>query len=151
CAGCTGEVSGLAVSPDGRRLLVANMMNDSVSLLDVVNGRIVFERDLRPGVNDSRRHGIPGGSYPRAVAWSSGGRAYVASERDREVISLAVSRSGLRVLHRVALSGQPVALLTNRSGSRLYVALDSRNQVAVIDTQQDKLVESFDVVAPPGI
>ena len=32
------EAGGLAVSPDGRRLLVANFQNESVSLIDLAAG-----------------------------------------------------------------------------------------------------------------
>jgi hypothetical protein len=59
---------GLAISADGQRLLVANIMDDSVSMIDVASSRIVAEQGLRPGVIDSNRHGQPGSSYPHAVA-----------------------------------------------------------------------------------
>jgi hypothetical protein len=106
CPGCKGEVSGLAISADGQRLLVANIMNDSVSMIDVESGRIVAERGLRPGVIDSNCHGQPGGSYPRAVAWASPARAYVASERDREIIALAIAPDRLRVVCRILVPGR---------------------------------------------
>ncbi|HXQ45527.1 MAG TPA: hypothetical protein VN806_02870, partial [Caulobacteraceae bacterium] len=77
----TGE---LAVSPDGTRLLVANFQNDSVSLIDLASGQIA-EQDLRPGAIDAARRGQPGGSFPRAVVWVSDDKAYVTSERDREI------------------------------------------------------------------
>jgi DNA-binding beta-propeller fold protein YncE len=145
------EAGGLAVSPDGKRLLVANLLNDSVSLVDVANGRVIAEQDLRPGVIDPRRHGEAGGSYPRAVTWISTSGAYVASERDREVISLAISQGRVRVVRRIPVDGQPAALVANRAGSRLYVALDTTNRVDIFDTRRDRLLESFDVVAPESI
>src|SRR5438045_2261567 len=77
------EVAGLAVSPDGGRLLAANIQNASVSLIDLATGAVT-EQDLRPGVIDPVRIGQVGGTFPRAVAWTSDRRAYVASERDRE-------------------------------------------------------------------
>ena len=151
CLECKGEVGGLAMSPDGTRLLVANVLNDSVSLIDISSGRIIAEQDLRPGIIDPTRHGQPGGSYPRAVAWSSPTRAYVASERDREIISLAVAGGKMKVIHRMPVLGQPVALLANQSGSRLYVALDTTNGVTIFETADDKQIESLDVVAPDSI
>ncbi len=57
------ESAGLAVSPDGRRLLVANIQNDSVSLIDLASGAVI-EQDLRPGVVDASRRGEPGGTFP---------------------------------------------------------------------------------------
>jgi DNA-binding beta-propeller fold protein YncE len=144
--------AGLAASPDGARLLVANLQNDSVSLIDLSSGHVVAEQDLRPGVIDPKRPGQAGGSFPRSIAWTSNGHAYVASERDREVISLAVSGRGqIRVVRRMPVRGQPIALICNHNGSRIYAALDTTNQVAVIDTVRDRVIESFDVTAPENL
>jgi len=151
CVGCSGEVSGIAVSPDGKWLLIANIMNDSVSLIDRATGRMMGEQDLRPGIIDPKRHGQPGGSYPRAVAWSSVSRAYVASERDREIISLGLSHGKIRLVRRIPVRGAPVALIANHSGSRLYVALDTTGQVVVVDTLHDRVIESLEVVAPESL
>jgi len=135
------ESAGLAVSPDGRRLLVTNIQNDSVSLIDLTNGAIT-EQDLRPGVIDPARRGEPGGTFPRAVAWISGSRAYVASERDREIIDLQVAPGGLRVGVRIRTGGQPVALVKG-AGDRMFAALDNTDGVAVIDTASNQVVETI--------
>jgi DNA-binding beta-propeller fold protein YncE len=145
--------NGLAVSPDGSRLLVSNMMNDSVSLIDVKAGRVVAERDLRPGKIDPSRVGQPGGSYPGSVVWISNERAYVASERDREVIALDVTPGmTVSVGKRMTVDGQPVALLANRSGSRrLFAALDNVDRVAIVDTETNALIEQVAVLAPESV
>lgn len=148
CGPMTGSLS---VSPDGKQLLVANLQNDSVSLIDVETGRIVTEQDLRPGKIDPKHRGQPGGTYPRSVVWISADRAYVASERDREIISLRILGSHIRVMRRMPVLGQPMALATNRRGSRLYVALDTTSRVAIFDTVHDALIESFDAVAPASV
>jgi len=141
--------AGLAVSPDGRRLLVANVQNDSVSLIDLRTGA-VSEKDLRPGVLDPKRAGAPGGTFPRAVAWVSNAKAYVASERDREVIALRVTSRGIAVGRRIKTRGQPVYLLAGGHG-RLYAALDNTDGVAVIDPATDKLVERIATAAPEAM
>ncbi len=142
----------LAVSPDGGKLLVANFQNDSVSVIDLASGA-VREQDLRPGVIDPAKSGTPGGSFPRAVIWTSPTRAYVASERDREVIALDVSGSAIAVGARIATDGQPVAFAAR--GRRLYAALDNDDRVAVIDTARDRIVDDFRAAlgagAPPAI
>src|SRR5580704_6091275 len=112
----------LAVSPDGARLLVANFPNDSVSVIDLASAT-VREQDLRPGVIDPAKAGTPGGTFPRAVVWTSPSRAYVASERDREVIALDISDAAIHVGDRIKTDGQPVAFVAH--GRRLYVALDN--------------------------
>ena len=143
--------SAVAVSPDGRRLLVANYENDSVSLIDLARGAVVAEQDLRPGVIDPRVAGTPGGSYPRAVAWTSNAKAWVATQRDREIIALTVSGARVTVGSRLKMRGQPVAMVANASKSRLYAALDNSDGLAVIDTVRDRLVESIPTVAPASI
>jgi DNA-binding beta-propeller fold protein YncE len=144
------EVAGLAVSPDGRRLLAANVQNDSVSLIDLATGAIT-EQDLRPGVIDPRRSGAPGGTFPRAVAFVSNTKAYVATERDREVIALGVADGHIAVGARVRTRGQPVALLAGPRG-RLFAALDNSDGALVLDTAADRIVETIRTAGPraPG-
>ncbi|MDB5445911.1 MAG: uncharacterized protein JWQ97_1228, partial [Phenylobacterium sp.] len=135
------HAAGLAVSPDGRRLLVANHQNDSVSLVDLASGA-VSELDLRPG------GGRPGGTFPRAVAWTSDTRVFVAVQRDREILALEVGSHGMRVAGRLKTRGQPVALLANRKGTRLYAALDNTDAVAAIDPRTLRLIEQIPTAAP---
>jgi len=142
------EAAGIAVSPDGRRLLVANFQNDSISLIDLTDG-VVAETDLRPGVVDKAHAGGPGGTFPHAVTWTSATRAYVTSQRDREVISLDLVSNRFAVGARLHTSGQPVALLAAPTG-RLYAALDNTDGVAVIDARADRVLETFATAAPPG-
>jgi DNA-binding beta-propeller fold protein YncE len=144
------EAAGLAVSPDGRRLLVANVQNDSVSLIDLVSGAVV-EQDLRPGIIDPRRAGASGGTFPRAVAWVSDTKAYVGCERDREIIALRIEDGRITPGARVRTSGQPVALLAGPRG-RLYAALDNTDAALVLDTALDRVVETIPTAGPrpPG-
>ncbi len=144
------EVVGLAISADGRRLLAANYQNDSVSLIDLANGT-ASEADLRPGVIDPSRTGARGGTFPKAVAFAAGGKAYVTSQRDREIIVLTLAGGKARVVRRIKTRGQPVALTLNRARTRLYAALDNTDAVAVVDTGADRVVETIKTAAPPGL
>jgi DNA-binding beta-propeller fold protein YncE len=139
------EAAGLAVSPSGRRLLVANFQNDSVSLIDLASG-VVKEADLRPGAIDRTEVGQAGGTFPRAVTWTSESKAYVASQRDRQVIALTVG-SAPQVSARIRTLGQPTAFAAGGTG-RLYVALDNTDSVAVIDTQANRLIETIHTAGP---
>jgi DNA-binding beta-propeller fold protein YncE len=141
------EAGALAVSADGRRLLVANVQNESVTLIDLASGELT-EQDLRPGVIDPAKAGTPGGSFPRAVIWTSPTRAFVASERDREVIALDVSDRGLTVAGRTRVRGQPVAFVAR--GSRLYAALDNADRIAVLDARTGRLLGAFAAALGPG-
>jgi len=129
--------AGLAVTADGRRLLVSDFGNDAVTLVDWAAHRVLGELDLRPGRHDPRKAGARGGTFPYAVA-IAGDVAYVASVRDRELVVIDLGTS-LRILARIPLAGNPDALLLNRSGSALYVAEDNVDRIAVIDTTRRHL------------
>jgi len=143
------EAGGLAVSPDGKRLLVSNVQNDSVSLIDLQSG-VIMEQDLRPGVIDHAKSGEAGGTFPRAVTWADDTHAYVASERDRQIIALTVSDAGVQVGARISTVGQPVYLLKG-PGQRLYAALDNTDAALVIDTATNTVLESIPTAAPAAL
>ncbi len=144
--------AGLAISPDGARLLVANFQNDSVSLIDTHTDTVVRELDLRPGAASAADHGRSGGTFPRAVQFVGSGKAYVSSPRDRELLALSLDAAGeLRVARRIKVAGQPNEMTVNAAGSRLYTSLDNTDRVAVIDTASDRVIETFSTTAPPGL
>jgi DNA-binding beta-propeller fold protein YncE len=143
------EAGGLAVSPDGKRLLVTNLQNDSASLVELETSKIT-EQDLRPGVIDPAKSGETGGTFPRAVTWVDDEHAYVASERDRQIIALTVSDGAIQVGARIPTVGQPVYLLKG-SGARLYVALDNTDAALVIDTASNTVLESIPTAAPVSL
>jgi DNA-binding beta-propeller fold protein YncE len=144
------EAGELAISPDGTRLLVANFQNDSVSVIDLASGK-VSEQDLRPGAIDAASRGQPGGSFPRAVLWVADDKAYVTSERDREIIALRIAGDRVAITRRLRTRGQPVALTRNRTGSRLYAATDDTDGLVVIDTATDRVIERASTLAPPMV
>ncbi len=141
--------AGLRVDPEGQFLLVANYANDSVTLIRIADGTKVAELDLRPGKIDPKDHGIPGGEYPIDVAWVGRKKAYVASLRDREIVVVGIEAGEMRVSGRVPLRGQPNRIVVNRDRSRAYAAEDNSDQVAVIDTETNRLIESIPCVSEP--
>ena len=150
-AGTKPQAAGIAVSPDGKYLLVANYQNESVGLVETATGHGVSEIDLRPGVVDASKSGMPGGTYPNVVAFVSNTKAYVGSQRDRELIALRLDDSGLSISDRTHVNGQPAAIVVNHTGSRAYVALDNTDRVAVIDTIGNDALEEITTVAPAEI
>ena len=72
---------------------MANFYNDSISLIDLKTRAKSAELDLRPGISDQAKAGVPGGEYPYWVAVRGDEQAFVSSPRDREivVVSIAVS------------------------------------------------------------
>ena len=142
---------GLAVSPDGRRLLVANYFNDSVSRIDLETGKLLAERDLRPGRIDPKDAGRPGGSYPWSVVWTGNDRAYVSVQREREILALDVAPAGVTVAKRIRTRGQPNHLLASRDGTRLYAALDNSDSVLAIDTARNAVLVDIPAAAPAAV
>ena len=82
--------AGLAVTADGQTLVVANIQNDSISIVDLSGEIVRQELDLRPGKIDSRHQGEPGGEYPFWVTIKGSEIAYVSSLRDREVVVVSL-------------------------------------------------------------
>lgn len=134
------QAAGVAVSPDGRRALVANYYNDSVSLIDLARRRVIAEQDLRPGKIDPARSGMPGGEFPFAVAWAGASRAWVSSPRDRQLVALSVGTAAIRVAARVATVGEPTALLVDRRSHRLIATEDNGDRLALVDLRSGRLV-----------
>ena len=143
------EAAGLAVSADGKTIVVANYENDSISVLrkSASQWDNAGELDLRPGVIDPKNTGVPGGEYPFWVQIKGNDAAYVSSIRDREID--VVSIAGKPALSsRIQLPGQPNKSILNKSQSRLFVAQDNSDSVAVIDTSTNKLLANIKVTAP---
>jgi YVTN family beta-propeller protein len=146
------NASGIALSADGSTLYVANMFNDSLSIVSTATNTVVKEYDLRPG-STSGQSGVPGGEQPYDVA-VVGSKVYVTSVRDREVVVLdASSVTNPTLVTRIKLKGAPNHVVLSADKTRLYVAEDVQDLAAVIDTTQatPALIEEIDTRAPPGV
>jgi YVTN family beta-propeller protein len=135
----------------GTRLLVANFENDSVSVIDLTKRAPLGEVDLRPGKVDPLQQGVAGGEFPFWVAIKGDGKAYVSSQRDREVVVLDLSTTLPTVVGRIAVGGQPNKMIFNRAQTQLYVANDNSDTVAVIDTATDQVLEEISTTAPHNV
>ena len=158
--------AGLAVTADGQTLVVANIQNDSVSIIDLSAEIVKQELDLRPGKIDSRHQGEPGGEYPFWVTIKGSEIAYVSSLRDREVVVVSLkppayellaknpsqpdapATSAAVVLARIKVTGNPNRMLLDHAGRYLFVAEDNSDSVEVIDTQSNKVVKTIKVAGP---
>lgn len=103
----TPLAAGLAVSPSGTRAVVANMGNDSISVLDLDARKVLHELDLRPGKHKGKR-GTPGGSYPYWVVVRGEATAFVSSLRDDEVMAIDFSRKRARVTNAMLAFTPPM-------------------------------------------
>jgi DNA-binding beta-propeller fold protein YncE len=152
--------AGLAISSDGRTLVVANYFNDSISIFKgglghwaiVKKNNSTLDFDLRPGKSGGAS-GAPGGEYPFWVSIKGNGssaKAYVSSIRDREIVVMSLGDVPA-VTGRIKVTGQPNKMTLNKSQSILYVAEDQTDTVDVIDTAQDNIIETIPVIAPASV
>src|SRR5262245_58779038 len=99
--------TGLAVSPDGREVMVADANSDQISVVGVN-----ADGTLAPAVNVTL-HGAPGeatGSAPDAVTYDGSSRAYVALAGDNAVAVLDRNASGWQVDGYVPTGWYPTAV-----------------------------------------
>src|SRR5579864_911102 len=142
--------AGIAVSPNGARLLVANYQNDSVSLVDAASRKVVSELDLRPGIADPSRKGVAGGEYPYWVVFKGNDKAYVSSQRDREIVVLDL-RSTPKIAGRIKIHGQPGKMVLNASQNLLFAAADNSDSLLVVYTSSDRVVAQIKTTAPEAV
>jgi DNA-binding beta-propeller fold protein YncE len=152
--GVSPEAAGIAVNAAGTLLIAANYENDSISIVEIASHIKRAELDLRPGKGDPSKKGVAGGEYPFWVVIKGNEKAYISSLRDREIVVVALKQGGgdvRRVTGRIAVRGTPDKMILNRTGSRLYVACDNSDSVAIIDTESDRLISQFGVTAPKDV
>jgi YVTN family beta-propeller protein len=151
--GVRPNASGLGISADGKTLVVVNNYNDSISVIDTAARTVRYEHDLRPyfAYNEGTA-AAPGGTYPFAIVVKGNGTAYVSSDRDREVVAIDISNpTGGHLLGRIKLDGNALGMTLDRSGGKLYVAQDNADQIAVIDTSSNAVINKIDARAPAGV
>jgi DNA-binding beta-propeller fold protein YncE len=142
------NVAGLAISADGKTLVVANNYNDSISVIDTASGTVRYEYDLRPFSTSGAPGGTKGGTFPYSVVLN-GSIAYVGADRDREVVAVNVSSpTAGSLVTRIQLDGNPNGMTLSADGSTLYVAQDNQDQVAVIDTASNTITHKVDTRGP---
>jgi DNA-binding beta-propeller fold protein YncE len=151
--GVEPNASGLAMSADGRTLIVANNFNDSISVIDTATKTVRYEHDLRPYfANNEGTSGVPGGEYPLGVVIKGNTVAYVSSNRDREVVAVDISQpTAGHLITRIKLDGNGNEMTLNAAQSTLYVAQDNADQIAVIDTASNTITGKIDARGPAGM
>ncbi|MBO0753835.1 MAG: beta-propeller fold lactonase family protein, partial [Bradyrhizobiaceae bacterium] len=149
--GVGANTGGLAISADGKALVVANNYNHSISVVDTASKAVVADYDLRP-YNTSGQNGVAGGEFPWAVVLKADGKAFISSVRDREVVVVDVSTpASPKFITRIAVAGNAYGMTLSADQSRLFVAQENSDQVAVIDTVSYAVVNTIDTRAPGRI
>ena len=169
-----GVPSGLAVSLDGKSLVVANLLGHGISYVDLstgrTNGETLFSTNALASFTnhaaltedeaaitkraeaalEDTRSDVP---FPYGcVLDEKRGRLYVSfwAQSCVGVIDLATHR----LLTRWATEEHPNEMVLSKSGRHLYVANANRNSVSVLDTETGRTVETLVAellpASPPG-
>ncbi len=118
--GLNSSPGSVAVTPDGRKAVVANEGAKSVSVIDATT-RVASAP-------------ITVGNDPEGVSIApDGGRAYVANNGDGTVSVIDLT-SNKTVGQPIEVGGEPLATAVSPDGSRVYVANHISESVSVIDT-----------------
>jgi len=131
--------TGIAISPDGNTLFVANNLGDSVGIVEDLHGaRKLVRIDLRR-TNDAFVYPYGVVVLPRDAAVA---KVYVSCWNDNAV---AVVDPAKPSVSRIQVGRHPTAMLFNPERTRLYVANSNDDSVSVIDTRTDKEIERISV------
>lgn len=125
--------TGVAVSPEGRRVYVTNLEDNTVSVIDTETNDVIDTIDV--------------GSRPNSIALTPNGRAYVANF-GANTVSVIDTGSNER-LFDIVVGESPVALAVSPDGSRVYVANIGGDTVSVINTETNFVVATIGVGQSP--
>jgi YVTN family beta-propeller protein len=123
--------AGLAITPDGKRLVVADQMADAASTVDIATGLVST---------------VPVGHNPYGVALSPDGHwAYVSNQGANTVSVLDVSGAAPTVVRNVTVGTHPNRLTVDRKTGTLYVANSESDSISVVAAGADRPSRSLDL------
>ncbi|GAC1477653.1 MAG: alkaline phosphatase family protein [Pseudarthrobacter sp.] len=112
--------AGLAPTPDGKRLVVADQLADAVSVVDLATGNVAT---------------TPAGHRPLSVTVSPDGTtAFVTNQGASDVTAVDITGSEPKVSRTLAVGLHPNKSVQSKDGSKLYVANGDDDTVSVVDT-----------------
>ncbi len=136
--------AGLALSADGRTLAIVNMQNDSLSLVDTATRRVTREvHFFTPGQTEAVGE-LPYWVTIRSNPAGQFARAYVSSQRDGQVLSVAPDGTW----KVVTVGGEPNRMVLSADQRSLYVANGDLDEIDEIDTATDTLRRRLSLLRP---
>jgi DNA-binding beta-propeller fold protein YncE len=128
----------LAVSPDGRRLLVPLNLADHAAIVDVATKAVRY---------------VPTGNYPYGAAILRDGRTGLVSNETPGTVSVVNLDTAKKVKDITvgAHLSHPEAIALDPKADRAYVAVANSDQVAVIDTRKLTVERTLSVGREEGL
>ncbi|MCW3000551.1 MAG: beta-propeller repeat protein [Solirubrobacterales bacterium] len=128
----------LAVSPDGKRLLVPLNLADHAAIVDVATKAVRY---------------VPTGNYPYGAAILRDGRTGLVSNETPGTVSVVDLDSAKKVKDITvgAHLSHPEAIALDPKADRAYVAIANSDQVAVIDTKRLTVQRTLSVGRDEGL
>ena len=124
----TSYPAGVAVSPNGKFVYVAENVGDRLAVINADTGAVAQR--------------LPVDHYPYAVALTADGNVFVSAWGGETISQFRVLPDGtLAYVGRIEVGRHPSAIVA--SGKTLYVALAGSDRVAVVDTSLRKVVRYF--------
>jgi len=140
--------AGLGITTDGKTVVVANYETDSITVVDVVNGKVLAEFDLRPGRINPAQSGVPGGEFPVGVAIKGNDTVYVSSARDREIDVLHLSGGAVTLTKRIPVEGNPAKMILNKAQTQLFVTANNSDALIIVNTASNTVIGQVNTTAP---
>lgn len=126
--------STVAMSRDGSHALA----------IDVDAGRLV-----RVGVDGAVIDGLDLGGEPARVAPIGATGRFAVTLRASRAVAIIEDGAGLTLVDTIAVGAEPVAVVADELGQRLYVAVSTQDEVVEIDTATNTVLRRFSVGGEP--
>ncbi|MEU8027357.1 bifunctional YncE family protein/alkaline phosphatase family protein [Streptomyces sp. NPDC049099] len=126
--------AGLAITPDGRKLVVADQRGDAVTVADTVSRRVQT---------------VAAGRRPVWVTLSKDGRtAYVSNQGADTLDIVDVAGAAPRVTGRIKVGLHPNKSVLSACGRKLYVAIGDADSVSMVNLPTRSVVRRFSLSPP---
>jgi YVTN family beta-propeller protein len=143
-----GMPFGVTVSPDGKKVYVANQITDIervgfttqkkyypiVSVVDTVTNKVIDTEKVRDA--------------PQGVAVSPDGKKVYVTDWKDHIVSV-IDTTTITVIATVPVGSSPEGIAVNPDGKKVYVANRGSNTVSVIDTATNKVTATVPVGSSP--
>lgn len=116
------------VSPDGKRLLVANTDSGTVTVVDLASRKAVLE--------------LAAGDHPEGASWVGDGPLAVVTVYGDDAVLLVDTAAGT-VVHRFAVADEPYGVVVTKDGRFAYVSHDHPGTITEIDLTARKVSRTF--------